>query len=280
MQQQTILRIYIISFLATILMFVVFVFFNNYLDGSVWNGMKICDSRINGVYCELDRANDFFHQKINTYSNLFFFFLGIIVIQIAYFDRKDKTIVPKNLIQQFPLISFFFGCCLIYLCLASSFFHASLTWIGERADMNATYSIAITLIGISCYRLFIKQDTSNKFKIWYVLFLFFIVLLFIEIYLYTSSFVLLPLLILVIVICTVTNYLQNKEKFNVYLQILSLLFMVSAFILRTLDVNKIGCDPTSFYQGHSLWHLFTGMSVFLLYYFYRSESKDASHASN
>ncbi len=271
MKRQTILRIYTISFLTMALVFVVFLFFNNFLDGSVWNGMKMCQSRINGVYCELDRANDFFHHKINTYSNLFFFFFGIIVVQIAFFDTKNKTDIPKNLIEQFPLISFFFGACLIYLGIASSFFHASLTWIGERVDMNATYSIAISLIGISCYRLFIKTDASNKFKAAYVLLLFFTVLVFIEIYLYTSSFVLLPLLILVIIICTITNYLRNKEKYNLYLQILSLLFMITAFILRTLDVNKIGCDPASVYQGHSLWHLFTGMSVFLLYWFYRSE---------
>lgn len=271
MTKQTIIRIYVISFLTTVLMLCVFLFLNNYFDGSAWNGMKICQSRLTGVYCELDRVNDFFHQTINTYSNLVYFFLGTIVVQIALHDKKNKKNINQNLLQQFPLISFFFGCCLIYLCLASAFFHASLTWIGERADMNATYSIAITLIGISCYRLFAKQDTSNKFKIAYVLFLFFSVLLFIEIYLYTSSFVLLPLLLLVVAICTVINYLQNKENYNVYLQILSLLFLTGAFILRTLDVKKIGCDPVSVYQGHAVWHLFTGMSAFLLYWFYRSE---------
>ena len=268
---QTIIRIYAISFLTTFLMFCVFLFCNNYFDYSAWNGMKICYSRLTGVYCELDRVNDFFHQKINTYSNLVYFFLGMIVVQIALHDRNNKENPPQNLIQQFPLISFFFGCCLIYLCLASAFFHASLTWIGERADMNATYSIAITLIGISCYRLLAKQDTSSKFKNWYVLFLFLIVMVFIEIYLYTSSFVLLPLLLLVAAICTVINYFQNKERYNVYLQILSLLFLTAAFILRTLDVKKIGCDPNSVYQGHAVWHLFTGMSAFLLYWVYRSE---------
>ncbi|HNY55747.1 MAG TPA: hypothetical protein PKI86_08975 [Chitinophagales bacterium] len=81
----------------------------------------------------------------------------------------------------------------------------------------------------------------------------------------------LPFLILLIITGTVINYLRNKNNFNIQLAILSLLLMIAAAVLRSVDVQKVACDPTSLYQGHSLWHFFTGMSAFLLYWFYRSE---------
>lgn len=252
-------------------MFCVFLFLNNYFDGNAWNGMKISKSALTVEYCELNQTDNFFHQTVNTYSNLAYFFLGMIAILVSFVDAKNKDQSTKNLIQQFPLISFFFGCCLVYLCFGSAFFHASLTWLGQRADMNATYSICITLIGISSYRYFVKRDTTPIFKRIFTLCLLIIILVFIELHLLISSSILLPFLIIIISIFTVLNYLQNKNNYRIQLTLLSIIFLIAAFILRTLDVKKIGCDPTSVYQGHAVWHLFTGMSAFMLYWFYRSE---------
>ena len=270
MQKSTIYKIYGIALLTTIAMLLLFVFLNLHFDGSIWQTMQQSKSALTAEYCELDHYAHFFRQSINTYSNLAYFFLGMIVVLISFYDKKDKT-ENKNLVQQFPFISCFFGVCLIYLSIGSAFFHASLTWIGQRIDMNATYSICIVLIGISYYRLLIKENASNQFKRIFVGCLFLIILLFIQIHLLISSLYLLPFLILLIICGTVLNYLQNKPNFNISFAILSLLLMIGAFILRTMDVQKIACDPTSVYQGHALWHFFTGMSAFLLYWFYRSE---------
>ena len=270
MQKSTIYKIYGIALLTTSAMLLLFVFLNLHYDGSFWQTMQQSKSALTVEYCELDHHAHFFRQSINTYSNLAYFFLGMIVVLISFYDKKDKT-ENKNLVQQFPFISCFFGVCLIYLSIGSAFFHASLTWIGQRIDMNATYSICIVLIGISYYRLLIKENASNQFKRIFVGCLFLIILLFILIHLLISSLYLLPFLILLIICGTVLNYLQNKPNFNISLAILSLLLMIGAFILRTMDVQKIACDPTSVYQGHALWHFFTGMSAFLLYWFYRSE---------
>ncbi|MBP6661080.1 MAG: ceramidase domain-containing protein [Chitinophagales bacterium] len=270
MQKSTIYKIYGIALLTTSAMLLLFVFLNLHFDGSIWQTMQQSKSALTAEYCELDHYAHFFRQSINTYSNLAYFFLGMIVVLISFYDKKDKT-ENKNLVQQFPFISCFFGVCLIYLSIGSAFFHASLTWIGQRIDMNATYSICIVLIGISYYRLLIKENASNQFKRIFVGCLFLIILLFIQIHLLISSLYLLPFLILLIICGTVLNYLQNKPNFNISFAILSLLLMIGAFILRTMDVQKIACDPTSVYQGHALWHFFTGMSAFLLYWFYRSE---------
>lgn len=270
MSKQAIYKIYGIAFTTTALLLLIYLFLNHHFDGSIWQSMQQSKSALTAEYCELDNSSHFFRQTMNTYSNLAYFFLGVIAILIALYDKKDIG-SQKNSIQQFPLLSFFFGCCLVYLCFGSSFFHASLTWMGQRADMNGTYSICITLIGISYYRFLIKENPSQQFKQLFVGALLCIVVLFIQLHLLISSLILLPLLILLIIIGTVLNYVRNKKNFNIQFAVLSLLLMISAFILRTIDVKKIACDPTSLYQGHSLWHFFTGMSAFLLWWFYRSE---------
>lgn len=271
MQKSIIIRIYVRALLATITLLLFFNFLNNYFDGSVWNGMQISKSALTVEYCELNQTNKLFHQNMNTYSNLAYFFLGMIVILISFVDKKNKNKQNKNLIQQFPLLSFFFGCCLIYLCFGSAFFHASMTWLGQRIDMNATYSICITLIGISCYRWFVQPDATRMFKQLFIIGLLIIILLFIKLHVLISSIILLPLLIILAILFTTFNYFRSKSNFKLQYAIFSLVLMVVAFILRTLDVKKINCDPLSIYQGHAIWHFFTGMSAFMLYWFYRSE---------
>ena len=270
MPKKIVLKIYGIALLATILMLLVFIFLNHYFDGSFWSGMKISKSALTTEYCELNNTSMFFHQRMNTYSNLSYFFLGIIVLLVSLYDKKDKS-GNKNLLQQFPLLSFFYGMSLVYLCIGSSFFHASLTWLGQRVDMNGTYSICIALLGISLYRAFSRRDSSIAFKRIMIVVLFFTVLLFVELHLLISSIVLLPLIILLTTIFSSINYLRNKSQLHASFALLSLVLLIAACILRVLDVEKVGCDPASFYQGHSVWHIFTGMSSFFLYWFYRSE---------
>jgi len=271
MQNSIRIKIYAIALLATITLLLFFVFLNHYFDGSAWNGMQISKSALTAEYCERNQTDKLFHQHMNTYSNLAYFFLGMIAILSAFIDKKNESKQDKNLIQQFPLISFFFGCCLIYLSFGSAFFHASMTWIGQRVDMNATYSICVALIGIGSYRCFVQHDTTRMFKQIFVLCLFITILLFIKLHLLIPSIILLPILILLMMVITTVNYLRCSNHFRLQYAIMSLLFMIVAFVLRTMDVKKTNCDPLSVYQGHAIWHLCTGMSAFMLYWFYRSE---------
>jgi hypothetical protein len=264
-------RIYLVSLTATICLLFIFFLLNTTFDGSIWDGMQISKSALTVEYCELNRTQDLFHQSMNTYSNLVYFFLGCIVLQTALLDRKHKQADTANPLQQFPILSSLFGCCLVYLCFGSAFFHASLTWVGQRVDMNATYSLCITLLAISLYRLFHRHFISEKLKGIYIAAIILIIVIFVQVHLIIPSITLLPLLIISVITTTIINVSKNKNAYPLTLALLSFLLMGGAIILRTLDVQKIGCDPTSIYQGHSLWHIFTGMSGFLLYWFYRSE---------
>ena len=270
MQKQTIYKIYAAALFATSLLLLLFVYLNAYYNGNIWSTMEQSKSALTAEYCELDQSTHFFRQTINTYSNLGYFFLGMMVVLISIYDKKNGNTNHANLLQQFPTLSALFGCCLLYLCFGSSFFNASLTWIGQRADMNATYSICISLIAISSYRLLYKENAPESFKRLLIFIILLIIVGFVQLHLIISSSILLPALVLLVTILTTINYLKNKKNYNIQLAILSLLLMIGAYIIRTIDVMKIACDPTSVFQGHALWHFLTGMSAFFLYWFYRS----------
>jgi UDP-N-acetylmuramyl pentapeptide phosphotransferase/UDP-N-acetylglucosamine-1-phosphate transferase len=52
------------------------------------------------------------------------------------------------------------------------------------------------------------------------------------------------------------------------ISIASVSFAVMWFVF---DVYKIYCNPDSFIQPHSLWHLFSGIAAFYFYMYIRSE---------
>ncbi|HNL83780.1 MAG TPA: ceramidase domain-containing protein [Chitinophagales bacterium] len=261
------LHIYLFSLLFTLVLGLVFFYLNHALDEAIWSGMQISKSALTAEYCELNRTDHLFHQPVNTYSNLFYFFLGSIVVGLSI---KSTSPSNRNSLLQFPALMAFCGLSLIYLCFGSSFFHASMTWSGQRVDMNATYAVCLSCLAISLYYYKI-QAFSTGLKTSYIIFLFLLVLFFVYLHLLISSLVLLPTLIILILFFTVINYNRNKSALNIQYAFLSLFFVVGAFILRTLDVMKIVCNPTSVFQGHALWHIFTGLSAFFLFWFYYSE---------
>lgn len=256
----------------TAVMFLIYFLLNALLTGAVWNGMTISKSALTVEYCEFNDVPRFFHQLMNTYSNLVYFFFGVFIWLLAQHDLKNKVIAQQNRLQQFPLLSFLMGGCFIYLSFGSAFFHASLTWAGQRVDMNGTYSITIALVCIALYHVFHKINFAVTAQRWSISSIVLLILLFYPIHLLVPSSLLLPALILAVWLLTAINYVQFRRERSLLLAISSLVLIIVALKIRTLDVQKIGCDPHSLYQGHSLWHLLAGLSSFCGYAFFRFTS--------
>ncbi|GAB4038918.1 hypothetical protein GCM10028809_58560 [Spirosoma gilvum] len=239
------------------------------LKGTIWAGMQVSKSALTVEYCEFNHTDRFFHQPMNTYSNLAYFFLGVLVLQIAISDYKTQGERPKNRMQAFPLLSALLGICFIYLGFGSAFFHASLTYVGQRVDMNGTYGLTLTLVGIALYHVLYKIRFSESARRIWVISLVVLIGLFFKLSLLIPSGILLPSLILISLLLTGINYFQcRKERFG-WVPIVSFLLIVIAIKIRTLDVQKFGCNPHSLVQGHAVWHLLTGLSSFCSYAFFR-----------
>ena len=255
------------STVITVIMLLIWIGLNQILDGSLWNGMTISKSALTVEYCEFNHPSKFFHQFMNTYSNLVYFFLGVLICQIAWGDYKNRNF--QNRLANFPLLSALMGFCFIYLSFGSAFFHASLTYAGQRVDMNGTYSITLTLVSIGLYHVFYKINFSEQAKKILIFIMFLVILGFYQIHLLISSSILVPILILLMLILIGINYFQFPQKRHLFLGILSLALIIIALKIRTMDIQKINYNPYSLYQGHSVWHLLAGLSSFCNYAFFR-----------
>ena len=242
---------------------------NAMLNGSVWEGMTVSKSALTVEYCEFNNVDKLFHQSMNTYSNLAYFFFGVLILQIALYDSKNNDEAARNKLEKFPLLAALMGFCFIYLSFGSAFFHASLTYLGQRVDMNGTYSISIALLGIGIYHVFHKMFFSEIIKKIWIGTLLLIIIAFLPLSLMISSGKLLPFMILLLMILIGIHYFQFRKQKSFILAILGFVLMFIAIKIRTLDVQKINCDPHSFYQGHAVWHLLTALSSFCSYAFFR-----------
>ncbi|GAB3883248.1 ceramidase domain-containing protein [Spirosoma agri] len=253
----------------TVGMLLLWIGLNDWLTGAIWTGMTPSQSALTVEYCEFNHVHHFFHQPVNTYSNLAYFFFGVFLVGIAQKDYRNRPSQRDNRLAAFPLLSILMGSCFLYLSLGSAFFHASLTYVGQRIDMNATYSIMLTLMGIALYHVFDGLTPTETQKKGFVIALVVLILAFLKIALLVPSSRLVPALILGLNGLMVVNYSQHRKSRSIWWIIGSLVLIVMAIKIRTLDVQKVGCDPYSLIQGHALWHVLTALSSFCSYAFFR-----------
>ncbi|MEZ0484653.1 ceramidase domain-containing protein [Fibrella aquatica] len=270
MEKSVLVRLSVRAGLITLAMLAIWFGLDSFFNGSVWEGMLVSKSALVVEYCEFNNVARFFHQRMNTYSNLAYFFFGVLILLIANYDQSRlSSINRQNRLEAFPALSALMGLCFIYLSFGSAFFHASLTWIGQRVDMNGTYGITLVLVTIALYHVLHGIRLTSLAKTVWVVSLVALIIVFLKVALLVSSAILLPSLILSLLVLIAINYIQFRQKRSGIVAVASLVLMVVAVKFRTLDVQKIGCDPHSLVQGHSIWHLLTALSSVCSYSFFR-----------
>ncbi len=263
---KTTLWILLRATLGSVVMLIFWMLADYYLTAEIWQGLQVSKSALVVEYCELNHPGRFFHQPMNSYSNLIYFFIGLVICQWAFADKKENF---KESVKGFWALSLMVGLSFIYLSFGSTFFHASLTWLGQRVDMNATYGLTISLLTMGFVAVFAPQPITVKTQKRILMGVSLLILVFYPLSLYVSSQLLLPLMILLNLLLMIVHYFQRKGQKQIVWVILSFFLIVIAIKIRTLDVQKIGCDPLSIWQGHALWHLLTALSSFCTFIFYR-----------
>ena len=263
------------TLLGTGLLLGIFLSLDFLLDSSVWTGMKVSQSAITVEYCEFNHPERLFHQPINTYSNLIYFFYGLVIFQLALKDLKFIGVKRVNSVRNAPFLSILLAANFIYLSFGSAFFHSSLTWIGQRVDMNATYGLTLSLICIGMVQVVAKKELSKQIQIATVLGMLLLIVGFLPLALQISSAILLPALFLALLLLGIGNYVQYRSLRSPLLLILSFVLLAVAIQVRTMDVAKINCDPLSIWQGHALWHFLTATSSLCMYFYFRWVKKSA-----
>jgi hypothetical protein len=257
------------ALLGTGLLFGIALALDYSLDSSVWEGMVVSQSALTVEYCEFNHPERFFHQPVNTYSNLIYFFYGMVVFQLGWKDWKAFTNREANTVRKFPYLSLLLAANFIYLSIGSAFFHSSLTWMGQRMDMNATYGLTLSLIGIGLVQVSVKKELSSRMQLGIVGGLLLLIASFLPLALQISSSILLPSLFLFLLVLGIINYFQYSAQRIPVLGGLSFILLAVAIQIRALDVAKVNCDPMSIWQGHALWHLLTATSSLCMYFYFQ-----------
>ena len=239
------------------------------LDSSVWTGMKVSQSAVTVEYCEFNHPERLFHQPINTYSNLIYFFYGLLVFQLALKDLKLVGVKGVNSVRRSPYLSILLAANFIYLSFGSAFFHSSLTWIGQRVDMNATYGLTLSLICIGLVQVLVKKELTKQIQVGLVVGMLLLIAGFLPLALQISSSILLPSLFFILLVLGIINYFQYPSQRSPLLGLLSFVLLAVAIQIRSMDVAKINCDPMSIWQGHALWHFLTATSSLCMYLYFR-----------
>ena len=233
------------------------------------------EAEMGTFFCERTNLDHFIRQPLNTLSNFIYWLNAIVIINRGWKDRTKKN--RYNIISANPFYSFTLGGIMLYIFCASVFFHSSLIHVASELDFSAVYSLSLFPLMYFSHRVWLLRlgipSNTRHIKstltlviastIAYLLLTFFLPE-------GVRNFVVLGIIILILAFgITVERY--DRGKTNHYYLVTCMLSIMFAVMWFGFDVHKVLCDPDSFVQHHSLWHLFSGISVFYFYMYIRSE---------
>ncbi len=202
-------------------------------------------------FCE-EQLCTWITQPANTWSNLFYILVGILIIKSARHDERSH-------LQGIGWIAVLVG-------IGSFFFHASSTFIGEFCDLAAMFLFANYMLFFNAKRLWgwslrstaLGYIFANIFSLGALL-----MVRPIGIAMFTAQVTIAMLLEIYIGLTT-----KNRDWSYVPLRNLCLTFSL-AFLLWNLDYRGIWCDPHNHWlQGHALWHTLNSFCFWFAYRYY------------
>lgn len=231
-------------------------------------------------FCETNRMDEIIRQPSNTWSNLGYLFVAIVVLTLAVHDlRLPDRRINDNFIIRHPIFTILFGLSSLLLFVGSFLYHASLTALFQRMDQAAMYSLVLLVIAINGYRLFPRWRLLKRWRsshgLAVALFTVSLWSIFSHISVLNINWWFPGLTAVAFGSSTVYLWMSGHGlHFSRYLKVAFGILAVAGAIWG-LDRSHALCNPDSWVQGHALWHLLTAASALMLYLFYRSENDSA-----
>lgn len=233
-------------------------------------------------FCELNRVDELIRQPANTWSNLGFVAVGLLVIAVGFADLKQGMARRKshNFLVRYPIFSILFGLSAIYVGLGSLLYHASLTEFFQKHDQMGMYALVFVILAFSLNRIF---PAIKLFGNWRSFHLFnlagaavsFLAVFVVWQFLNINTFFPIALGLVLITHLYYEFFVKKSTAFTKYILIALLSFAVG-FTIWMLDRSHIVCSPESWFQGHAVWHLLSALSALLIYMYYRTDTAPVS----
>jgi len=243
---------------------------------NVWEGWRESSELRHPAYAERVYVNAVFRTRANTWSNLAYILVGLYGLAIGWHDLRRPCPRGAAYLAQTPALSLAFGLACCYLGAGSGLFHASLTRFGQQLDVAAMYAPLLVLIALNIGRWIPRLRLGRRhwsFPTWPIL----VALVGVAgwlLFLYKwamSSMIVLCTLIVTVGLFTVLDRFRTSRKTDVRWLAWSFLSLITAVICRQMDVAGRFSGPDAWLQGHTLWHIFTSLSLACMYFYYRSE---------
>ncbi|PCH93714.1 MAG: hypothetical protein COB85_06525 [Bacteroidetes bacterium] len=226
-------------------------------------GMTPANCLPDNCFCEAVRYGEWIRQPADTWSNLAFIFVSIVIIWMVYYQKPET----RNNLAQNPSYSWLFALASFLTGVGSFYYHASLTFMSQWFDVMGMYFSVTFFIIYNLDRLRKLGPTkvyASYFAINILLGVLLVTIPEARRYLFGSFLFLLLFSV---------YYSQVKLKTEIrtgYLYWAIACFAV-AFGLWILDIKHIVCVPDSLFQLHAVWHCLSALSGFFIYMYYRSE---------
>ncbi len=256
-------------------------------DSDIWNKFEISDCGADQEFCEFHGYDRLIRQPSNTWSNMVYLFFGVIFFTYAIKDKKDKIKDRHNFVTRYTSYSIVLGVVMVFLSFASFMFHASLIEFTRKLDITGVVASVMVLFSYSTLRLYGLMDFRKSellflrtYKLHILGIVVGLILFFLSGFHGREVTGVLIVLIVLINLYTQIRYrpIQSERVKFWYLigGIVSIIISVSVWVLD----KGVMCSPESVFQLHALWHILTGVSIYLVYMFFRTEKLFKHHLKN
>lgn len=257
---------------------------NDAFKSSVWG-----EPTDDVIYCELDNADDLLRERRNALSSIAYMYFGTVILLFGIFDidyltrhKKENRKCFASHVTLSPSMSILFGVSLVYLGLGNFFHHAHGSRSAISHDRAASFFQTTIVITFNSLILLDPEfENANLLKYLVLCFGSIVGLVLTGLTLgnvfsnEASNAVLLAMVALAVMLL-IFSVLVRKVIRRIlswqcvrYLVLVSIFFLIAALLEE--EIVPIGCNEEAFLQAHSVWHVFSSLSMFFLYLFYRAD---------
>ena len=235
----------------------------------------------NECHCEFINKSAMIAQPINTWSNLFYVFFGLLILWKA---AKDPPKHNGNKMVGVTPLSTAFGLIAISIGIGSMFFHASMTNWGGALDVCAM-NLFLSFVLVYTMNKFLRGSTKSFWISYLLLNSACIILRVLSVAGLQVFTIMLFTTVALEVILLIAGYFVNEKdskannKGIIYfplrnwkLLIATLVSFGGGYVIWNLyqDTSPL-CDPYSGFQGHAIWHFLTALATWYAFLYLRSE---------
>ena len=245
-----------------------------YRDTDVW--MILCDTPLPAKHGFNEALHaSIYRQRANTLSNLAYVLVGLYVIAYAWWDYRRPTKETDPYAVRHPALMGLFGMTCIELGIGSGLMHAAMTPWGWKLDVLGMIAPLSVLVALHCVRWVPSIPLGGiRWPTWPVSgFLAVTISTFCAFNdrIATAGVVAYGAFIAVVGAGMAVEYFFGKTSQQYRWLVLSFITLVLAYTIWNLDKAGQFSSPESWFQGHSVWHLLTAITLGSAAMFYRSE---------